>query len=448
MLRSRRRRRHQHRPRAGGAGATIDNGEAGHGFYGGGGLIYGFTPTLRVGQGGAGGGGWYGGGASGTAQYFGGGGGGAGSSYVEPTNYPRSIAQETYRSARGHHHPGGGPDDRGHAERHDERQQLVHLGADGHADGPSRHVRRWARPTMPSTTRRCSAANFHALERCTEYSGPLTFSGGAHTLTYFSVDAEGLDEAVQTTSFAVTPTTTAGVTAASLGSGTNPTATAGGAAGSAGSVSVSGTGTGVVGAAVYGANPAGAPVFNSSGAYIDVIAAGRGLGSFTVLDCYLNGGTNVYWYTGTAWALVSNQTYDPATGCVTVAVNGTTLPTASQLAGTVFAAGSPPTTTAVATTADGKPYTASTWTNQSVTVAFTCTAGATPSAPVTLAQDAQNQAASGTCTDGLGQAKTTTFNGINVDKTPPSCAIVVDPHRPLVAQREARRHHRNGDGWR
>jgi hypothetical protein len=56
----------------GGGGPECDgyNGQAGHGFYGGGGLRYGITPTLRVGAGGAGGGGWYGGGASSNANAF------------------------------------------------------------------------------------------------------------------------------------------------------------------------------------------------------------------------------------------------------------------------------------------------------------------------------------------------------------------------------------------
>jgi len=267
----------------------------------------------------------------------------------------------------------------------------------------------------------CSATNVTA---CRAYSAPFSVgTNGLHTLTYFSVDTLGLDEALHTRSFAVT-LTSAGVTAASIGSGTNPTATAGGAAGS---VSVSGTGSGVVGAAVYSSNPAGAPVFNSSGAYVDVIVAGSDLSSLTIKDCNLNGGINVYWYTGTGWALVSNQTYDPSTHCVTVTVNSTTVPTVSQLTGTVIAAGSPPSITAVAKMADGKPYTSGTWTNQSVTVTFTCTANATPTNPVTRESDGQNQSADGTCTDGLGQKATTTFTGINVDKTPPTCSTSVSP---------------------
>jgi hypothetical protein len=259
------------------------------------------------------------------------------------------------------------------------------------------------------------------------YSGPFTVgTNGLHTLTYFSVDKMGLDEALQTRSFAVT-LTSAGVSAAGIGSGTNPTATAGGPAGVGGSISVSATGSGVVGAAVYSSNPAGAPVFNSSGAYVDVTVAGSGLSSVTITDCNLNGGTNVYWNTGTGWALVSNQTYDPSSHCVTMTVNSTTVPTLSQLGGTPIAAGSPPSITAVAKMDNGTPYTSGTWTNHSVTVTFTCTANATPTAPVTRASDGQNQTASGTCTDGLGQTATTTFTGINVDKTPSTCSIRVSP---------------------
>jgi hypothetical protein len=33
----------------------------------------------------------------------------------------------------------------------------------------------------------------------------------------------------------------------------------------------------------------------------------------------------------------------------------------------------------------------------------------------------------GTCTDGVGQKTTTTFNGVDVDKTAPTCSTSVDP---------------------
>jgi hypothetical protein len=412
----------------GGGGCAIycaRDGLAGTGFTGGAG-----RPSFQDNghpdsAGGAGGGGYYGGGGGGGGNTFGGGGGGAGASYITPTNYPISISQDTSGQPSVTITPLANP--------------TTTATLSGTTSGNNWYT---SALTVTLTARAgtfglgktyfalddpgCSAANIHALDRCTEYKGPFTILGGLHTLTYFSVDAQGLDEAVQTRSFAVTRTS-AGVTAASIGSGTNPTATAGGPAGTAGTISVSATGSGVVGAAVYTANPAGAPVFKSSGAYVDVTVAGSGLSSVTIKDCHLNGGTNVYWNTGTGWALVSNQTYDPVAHCVTVTVNGTTVPTLSQLAGTPFAAGSPPSTTAVATTADGKPYTAGTWTNQSVTVAFTCSANATPTASVTRTGDGQNQSAVGTCTDGLKQATTATFTGINVDKTAPTITAVGTP---------------------
>ena len=396
---------------SGGGGGTA----AGAGFGGGAGC--GITCAND------GGGGWYGGGGGGAGNSLGGG-GGAGSSYVKPTNYPRSISQDKTGTPSVTITPVAAPTTTAtlsgttSGNNWFTSAMTVTLTARAGTFGLGKTY------FALTTDSGCSAANYHTLARCTEYEAPFTIVGGVHTLTYFSIDAEGLDEAARATSFAVTPTTSAGVTASSLGTGTNPTATAGGAAGG---VSVTSTGSGVVGAAVYGANPAGATVFNSSGAFVDVIAPSSGLTGLTILDCHLNGGTTVSWWNGTAWALASSQTYNAATRCVTITVDGTTSPSLSQLTGTVFAAGSPPTTTAVATTADGKPYAAGTWTKQSVTVAFTCTAGATPTAPVTLAIDGQNQSASGTCTDGVGQATPTTFTAINVDKTPPSCATVVTP---------------------
>ena len=178
---------------------------------------------------------------------------------------------------------------------------------------------------------------------------------------------------------------------------------------------------------MYSSNPAGAPVFNSNGAYVDVIVAGSGLTSLTIK---IATSMAERMFTGaTARHGRSPQTRRTiaSTHCVTITVNSTTVPTLSQLTGTVIAAGSPPSITAVATTADGKPYIAGTWTNQSVTVTFTCTPNATPSGPGHARGDGQNQSASGTCTDGLGQQATTTFTGINVDKTPPTCSISVSP---------------------
>ena len=386
-----------------------------------------------TGASGGGGGGWRGGGSGGSGYSLGGGGGGAGSSYVNPT-----VGQGQQPAA-----PYTAP------------VRLVSIGTDT-SRTPSVTITPLPTPTTTATLSgttsgnnwfttaptvtltagaaggaavattyyaidnpACSPESATTLAACQVYSGPFRVdSGGLHTLTYFSVNALGLDEAVRATTFVLTPTTAA-VTSASIVNDYYPIA-------SVGNLSVRGTGTGIVGAAVYDADPAGGLVFNSSGAFFDVIAAGSGLTSLSIRNCNLYGGTDVYWWDGTVWARVSDQTYEGG-GCVTITVTATTSPNLSQMTGTIIAAGSPPTTTAVATTADGEPYAAGTWTNQSVTVAFTCTANATATAPVTVATNGQNQSASGTCTDGLGQATETTFTGINVDKTPPTCAVRVTP---------------------
>jgi hypothetical protein len=146
------------------------------------------------------------------------------------------------------------------------------------------------------------------------------------------------------------------------------------------------------------------------------------------VDCDLNGGTYVVWWNGTSWALASSQTYDATTKCVTITVTSTTSPSLSQLGGTPFGVSSLPTIQSVAKTADGKPYTTGTWTNQSVTVTFTCSPHATPNpASVTRGSDGPNQSASSTCTDGVGKTATTKVTGIDVDKTPPTCAVSVTP---------------------
>lgn len=92
----------------------------------------------------------------------------------------------------------------------------------------------------------------------------------------------------------------------------------------------------------------------------------------------------------------------------------------------------PPVLTANATTADGKPYTGGIWTNQNVTVTFTCTdtlsGVAMVTSPVTISTEGANQSASGTCTDKAGNAATpVTFGGIKIDKTPPTTTFTAMP---------------------
>jgi hypothetical protein len=397
-------------------------GTQGEGFFGG--SAGGSTVSPGFGDGGSGGGGWYGGGSGSCSDILGGGGGGAGSSYVTPAARFSTTNQDMTAKPSVTITPIPTPTTAatlsGTTSGNDWFTTTVTVTLTAQAGGNPPTGFGLGHTYYAVDNSECSATN---LTSCQTYSAPFSVStDGLHTLTYFSVDLLGLDEAMQTKTFSVEPTT-ASVSAASIGSGSNPTANTGGSTG----VTVSGSGTGTVGAAVYGSNPAGTATFNSSDAYVDVTVAGSGLTSLTVKDCDLNSGTTVSWWNGTTWVLASNQTYDATAKCVTITVNSTTSPSLSQITGTPFGAGSPPTITAIAKTADGKAYTSGTWTNQSVTVTFTCSANATATAPVTRSTDGANQTADGTCTDGVGQKTSTTFTGIDVDKTPPTCSVTVSP---------------------
>jgi hypothetical protein len=124
-----------------------------------------------------------------------------------------------------------------------------------------------------------------------------------------------------------------------VATGANASATTGGSGPSTpGSVTVSGAGgSGTVATALYANYPGGTPVLGSSGAYFDAyMAPGSTFSSATIVDCDLNGGSQVQWWNGTAWVPVSKQTFNAATGCVTVTVDSTTTPNLSQLGGTPF----------------------------------------------------------------------------------------------------------------
>lgn len=91
-----------------------------------------------------------------------------------------------------------------------------------------------------------------------------------------------------------------------------------------------------------------------------------------------------------------------------------------------------PLISAAATTADGKPYTAGTWTSQDVTVAFSCkdrlSGVASVSPPKTLSANGNDQQrAEGTCEDRAGNGATVSFTAIQIDDTPPTLTCSVDP---------------------
>ena len=84
----------------------------------------------------------------------------------------------------------------------------------------------------------------------------------------------------------------------------------------------------------------------------------------------------------------------------------------------------PPTITASAKTADGQPYTAGTWTNQDVTVYFSCSDTGSGLAscpdPVTISAEGVTESVVGTASDKAGNTATASFGPIKVDKTPPT----------------------------
>ncbi len=88
----------------------------------------------------------------------------------------------------------------------------------------------------------------------------------------------------------------------------------------------------------------------------------------------------------------------------------------------------PPAIAAHATTADGQNYMSRVWTNQSVTVTFTCAdnlsgvATVTPSS-TTVSREGENQSVRGTCTDRAGNSASVTFSGINIDTTAPTVSV-------------------------
>lgn len=74
-------------------------------------------------------------------------------------------------------------------------------------------------------------------------------------------------------------------------------------------------------------------------------------------------------------------------------------------------------------TAGGNPYSSGTWINADVTVTFDCTDGGSgvdqTASPANLSSEGAGQSVSGSCTDNAGNSSSTTFTGINIDKTAP-----------------------------
>ncbi len=98
---------------------------------------------------------------------------------------------------------------------------------------------------------------------------------------------------------------------------------------------------------------------------------------------------------------------------------------------TIVGDSTPPTITATATKADSTSYTAGVWTNQTVTVHFTCsdTGSGIASCPADQVFSTDGTfTASGTATDNAGGTATATFGPIMIDKTAPTLTPSVSPN--------------------
>jgi hypothetical protein len=168
--------------------------------------------------------------------------------------------------------------------------------------------------------------------------------------------------------------TTKQVTLTDSATTTTGSVSLGGAGDAAGSLHLTASGgSGTTALAEYSANPGPDDAFNTTNSYFDAyVASGNTFTSVQLLDCNLNGGNRAYWLDGTTWSLVSKQSYDPSTHCVTVTVDTTTSPSLSQLNPAFFGVlkdFTPPTTMPHATLGTGSsPYVPGNWTNQPVAV--------------------------------------------------------------------------------
>ena len=93
---------------------------------------------------------------------------------------------------------------------------------------------------------------------------------------------------------------------------------------------------------------------------------------------------------------------------------------------TIVSDTTPPTITASATKADSTPYSTGEWSNQDVTVRFTCddTESGVASCPADQAFNTDGEfTASGTATDNVGNTATTSIEPIKIDKSLPTISV-------------------------
>ncbi|GAC1341083.1 MAG: hypothetical protein NVSMB29_10970 [Candidatus Dormibacteria bacterium] len=104
-------------------------------------------------------------------------------------------------------------------------------------------------------------------------------------------------------------------------------------------------GTGSISLATYTTNPAPLPPAGATAGttYFDVyLGAQSTFTSITISRCGAVAGTQLDWWNGSAWLAASNQTFDPASGCVNLLVTSTTSPALKDLTGTPLSMLLPP----------------------------------------------------------------------------------------------------------
>ncbi|MFN2452760.1 MAG: DUF4214 domain-containing protein [Pyrinomonadaceae bacterium] len=173
-----------------------------------------------------------------------------------------------------------------------------------------------------------NAAN--AIEITVFNSGP---GGGTSNAQVFFINATAA-AIVNTTSNVADPISGTATASATSTTGGSLTAAAG---------SIAGQGSGSLTVAQYTGDPVGTnaaggtPTFsNANGGFFDAhVSSDSNFNTLTLNYCN-SGGTALYWWNGFAWNLVSNQSYSPTTGCISVTVNTTSSPSIADLTGTVF----------------------------------------------------------------------------------------------------------------
>ena len=146
--------------------------------------------------------------------------------------------------------------------------------------------------------------------------------GGTSTPASFFVSANG----ATATSASGTSTDSGGTAFASVGGAGQFTP---------GSLTGQATGAGTLTLAQLSASPVTSPLFGPEGGWFDLhVSAGNAFSSVSVADCNLGSGHEALWWTGSAWQLMSNQAWDPGSGCLTMTFTASTSPSIAQLNGT------------------------------------------------------------------------------------------------------------------